>query len=228
MNDRFERQRALVPAERLAPVSPTVIGVGAIGRQVVLQLASIGVRRLQLIDFDNVELTNVTTQGYFAEDVGHSKVSACRQAIARIDPSIEVDVVCDRYRAKQSIGDALFTCVDSISSRAAIWRTAEHRCQFWVDGRMLGETIRVLAAADARDRQHYSSTLFDQSEAQVGACTSRTTVYAAAIGAGLMVHQFSRWLRQVPVDADATLNLLAGELVQTSQTPAFVPLDVNA
>ena len=28
-----------------------------------------------------------------------------------------------------------------------------------------------------------------------------------------MVHQFARWLRGQPVDADATLNLLAGELI---------------
>ena len=216
MNDRFERQRALVPAERLATVSPTVIGVGAIGRQVALQLASIGVRRLQLIDFDHVEFTNLTTQGYFAEDIGHPKVSACRQAIARIDPSIEVDAVFDRYRAKQSIGNVLFCCVDSISSRATIWRTVEHRSSFWADGRMLGETIRVLAVVDVRDRQHYSSTLFDQSEAQVGACTSQSTCYAAAIAAGLMVHQFTRWLRDLPIDADVAFNLLAGELVQTA------------
>jgi sulfur carrier protein ThiS adenylyltransferase len=36
----------------------------------------------------------------------------------------------------------------------------------------------------------------------------------AAIAAGLMVHQFCRWLRRQPVDADAAFNLLAGELVQ--------------
>jgi hypothetical protein len=28
-----------------------------------------------------------------------------------------------------------------------------------------------------------------------------------------MVHQFVRWLRRQPVDIDASLNLLAGELV---------------
>ncbi|TWU33824.1 hypothetical protein Poly41_48230 [Novipirellula artificiosorum] len=28
-----------------------------------------------------------------------------------------------------------------------------------------------------------------------------------------MVHQFTRWLRNLPLDQDTTLNLLAGELV---------------
>src|SRR6201999_1514449 len=44
--DRFSRQRELVPAERLDPLLVTVIGVGAIGRQVALQLAAVGVRRI--------------------------------------------------------------------------------------------------------------------------------------------------------------------------------------
>jgi hypothetical protein len=87
-----------------------------------------------------------------------------------------------------------------------------NRCRFWVDGRMLGETIRVLSAADETARRHYATTLFRQSEAQVGQCASRSTIYAASIAAGLMVHQFSRWLRDLPLDPDTTLDLLAGDL----------------
>ncbi len=52
---RYTRQRDIIPADRLADLMVTVIGVGAVGRQVALQLAAIGVRRLQLVDFDRVE-----------------------------------------------------------------------------------------------------------------------------------------------------------------------------
>ena len=51
--DRFQRQRDLVPLQQLTGIQATVIGVGAIGRQVALQLAAVGVSRLQLIDFDS-------------------------------------------------------------------------------------------------------------------------------------------------------------------------------
>lgn len=210
--DRFIRQRELVPADRLATMSATVIGVGSIGRQVALQLAAVGARHIQLIDFDHVDVSNLTTQGYLAGDVGEPKVAATATAIRQLDPSIAVDVIEDRYRSRQEIGEALFCCVDSISARSAIWRSTSNRCRFWADGRMLGEVIRVLTATDAAGRQQYGQSLFPQAEAQTGRCTSRSTIYAAGIAAGLMLHQFTRWLRSLSVDRDTTLNLLAGEL----------------
>ena len=193
----------------------TVIGVGAIGRQVALQLAAIGTQRIELIDFDRVEATNVTTQGYLAADVGQSQVLATAAALRQIEPAVDVQVVEDRYRPKSPLGDAVFCCVDSISARAAIWRSAGNRCQFWADGRMLGEVIRVLAASDTKGITRYADTLFPQADAQHGSCTSRSTIYAASIAAGIMVHQLTRWLRGIPVDFDTTLNLLAGEWAVT-------------
>jgi sulfur carrier protein ThiS adenylyltransferase len=71
--------------------------------------------------------------------------------------------------------------------------------------------IGLLAGAPAHGREHYPTTLFAQSEAQPGRCTARATIYAAGIAAGLMVHQFTRWLRGIPVAPDTSLNLLAGE-----------------
>jgi sulfur carrier protein ThiS adenylyltransferase len=209
--DRFERQQDFVPAARLAKIQATVIGVGAVGRQVALQLAAIGAPRLQLIDFDVVDHSNVTTQGYAASDVGRTKVTATARSIHRLDPSIEVEPLCARFRPRSPHGEAVFCCVDSITVRGTIWRGACESCPFWADGRMLGEVIRVLVAADERGRAHYRTTLFSQSEAEPGRCTARSTIYAANIAAGLMVHHFTRWLRGVPNDIDTTLNLLSGD-----------------
>jgi molybdopterin-synthase adenylyltransferase len=209
--DRYARQQDLVPHNRIKEVQATVIGAGAIGRNVALQLAAIGVPKLQLVDFDVVDLSNVTTQGYWASDVGQPKVLATAAAIHQIDAAIHVETIQDRYRPRMPIGDMVFCCVDSITARAAIWRSAGTRCRFWADGRMLGEIIRVLAVADSIGRDYYPTTLFAQSEAEPGRCTARSTIYAATIAAGLMLHQCTRWLRGLPVDRDTSLNLLAGE-----------------
>ena len=42
-DERYSRQKDVVPADRLAGCKATVIGVGAIGRQVALQLSAMGI-----------------------------------------------------------------------------------------------------------------------------------------------------------------------------------------
>jgi len=219
---RFERQRDLVPTDKLNELAITVIGVGAIGRQIALQLAPLGARTLQLIDFDTVEPTNITTQGYFHDDLGRLKVHATAEHIRRIDPTITIETIPDRYRPALPTGAAVFCCVDSISARAALWRSLKDRCEFWGDGRMLGETMRILTAANPGSRQHYATTLFPQTEAQTGTCTSKSTIYCASIAAGMMLHQFTRWLRGISMDRDLLFNLWLSELaipISGSQQP---------
>ena len=220
ISDRYLRQQELVPAERLSAHRASVIGVGAIGRQVALQLAAVGARHIQLIDFDRVDLTNITTQGYTRGDVGRLKVAATARVIRELDAEIEVEEVADRYRPKIATGDVVFCCVDSIETRAAIWRSVGNRTAFFADGRMLAETIRVLVSADTASRQYYPSTLFSASQAALGRCTARSTIYAANIAAALMLHQWVRWLRGQPIDRDLTLNLLASELIVAGPSQA--------
>jgi molybdopterin-synthase adenylyltransferase len=208
--DRFTRQSEIVPREALENLKTTVIGLGAIGRQVALHLAALGVPQMQLIDFDRVEYGNITTQGYSLADIGQAKIEATRQTIAHLDPEIELELIADRFRPRMTTGDAVFCCVDRITARGAIWRSVGHRCQFLTDGRMRGEVLRVLTAADEDSRIHYPRALFPDSEAQRGRCTAQGTYYAANIAAGLMVHQFTRWLRGRAVDRDITLDLAAG------------------
>jgi hypothetical protein len=217
-DDRFTRQQELVPQQKLDALTITVIGVGAVGRQVVLQLAAMGARNIQLVDFDHVERTNVTTQAYAAADVGRLKVECTRDAIRQIDPSIEVETVADRYRPTRSVGEVVFCCVDSITARSAIWRSAGSRCRFWADARMLAEVMRVLTVAEEAGRSHYPTSLFRQSDAQAGRCTAQSTIYTANIAAGMAVHQLARWLRGLPIDPDTHFNLLATELVVSNVT----------
>ena len=211
--DRFDRQSGLVPTDRLMQAWATVIGVGSIGRQVALQLTALGVPKLQLIDPDEVTRTNITSQGYLTSDIGRPKVQATGDSCHQLEHLLSVEEVQDRYRRRHEVGPYIFVCVDSISARAAIWRSLGARCAFWGDGRMLGETIRVLAADDDASRQHYGMTLFPQAEAQAGSCTSHSTIYAANLAAALLVHQFVRHLRGSPLDLDAMFNLSAGEYV---------------
>jgi molybdopterin-synthase adenylyltransferase len=216
--DRDLRQRDLVPPERLTNCQALVIGVGAIGRQVALQLAALGTRRLVLFDDDVVQVENLAPQGYWVEDLNTSKVFSTTVLCRRLNPEIEVVAVPERF--KRSTLKTLpteprlvvFCCVDSMQSRRLIWEAIRPRAAFFVDGRMAAEVLRVLASATPVSDRYYETTLFSEAEAFQGACTAKSTIYTASIAAGFMIGQFTRWLRGMPVDADLTLNLLASEL----------------
>jgi len=77
---------------------------------------------------------------------------------------------------------------------------------------MAAEVVRVLASDQPGVDVIYPRSLFGSEEAFAGSCTAKTTIYAASLAASLMVGQFARWLRGLPVVADQTLNLLAAEL----------------
>ncbi len=211
-SERYSRQRDIVPPERIAASQATVIGVGAIGRQVALQLTAMGIPWLQLIDFDVIEPSNLASQGYWEADLGKPKVSATARLCKAINAGTEIIPIPDRFRRRMEIGNTLFCCVDSIETRRHIWEAAGDRVTFFVDGRMSAEVVRVITASDAESRQHYPSTLFRSQEAFVGPCTAKSTIYCANVAAGLMIAQFTKYLRSLPVDADLQLNLLASEI----------------
>jgi len=93
-----------------------------------------------------------------------------------------------------------------------IWETVKDKVAFFVDGRMSAEVLRVLTVCDGKSKEHYPTTLFNSDEAFVGPCTAKTTIYCANVAAGLMLAQFTKYLRQLPIDPDIQFNLLASEI----------------
>jgi len=211
-DERYSRQRDIVPADRVAGCKATVIGVGAIGRQVSLQLTAMGIPWLQLIDHDTVEWSNLASQGYLEGDMGQLKVNATLELCWRISAATQIHAVPERFRRSMEIGTVVFCCVDKIDVRRLIWESVKDKVSFFADGRMSAEVVRILTACDAESRKHYPTTLFNADEAFVGPCTAKTTIYCANIAAGLMLAQFTKYLRQLPIEPDIQLNLLASEL----------------
>jgi sulfur carrier protein ThiS adenylyltransferase len=210
--ERYSRQKDIVPIERISQCRATVIGVGAIGRQVALQLTAIGIPWLKLLDFDVVEESNLASQGYLQSDLGKAKVDATSQLCRQINPELDIQISYERFKRSHKIGNCIFTCVDSIESRKLIWDAVKDKASFFTDGRMAAEVLRVLTVSDSQSKEHYSTTLFSSEEAFVGSCTAKTTIYCANIAAGFMLAQFTKYLRQLPIEPDIQVNLLASEI----------------
>ena len=223
--NRDLRQRDILPPDRLKTCNATVVGVGAIGRQVALQLAAIGVNGLSLIDPDKVEDVNLACQGYYERDLGHNKVDAVDTVCQQLNPDICIPTLNLRFLRHHVdlIGNILFCCVDSITDRRFIWESVKDTTSLFLDARMSAETVQVYTAHDAESHDHYGTTLFSQSEAHSGACTAKSTIFCANIAAGFMVAQFSKWLRGIHIDPHIELDLLANEL-EVITPKALVPV----
>ncbi len=211
-SERYSRQADIVPRQRVLDCKATVIGVGAIGRQVAIQLTAIGVPVLQLIDFDHVDISNLATQGYMYKDLKRPKVDATAEFCRQINYDLQVEVVLDKFKRSTPVGNCVFCCVDSITARKHIWDAIKDKVNFFVDGRMSAEVLRVITACDEQSRKYYPKTLFAAQEAHTGLCTAKSTIYCANIAAGFMLAQFTKYLRLIPVDPDLQINLLASEI----------------
>jgi sulfur carrier protein ThiS adenylyltransferase len=211
-SERYSRQADIVPRDRILDCKATVIGVGAIGRQVAIQLTAIGVPVLQLVDFDHVEISNLATQGYMHKDLKRPKVDVTAEFCREINCDLQVEVMLDRFKRSTPVGNCVFVCVDSIVTRKHIWDAVKEKVNFFVDGRMSAEVLRVITACDETSREYYPETLFAAEQAQAGPCTAKTTIYCANIAAGFMLAQFTKYLRLLPIEPDIQVNLLASEI----------------
>ena len=210
--DRDIRQRDIISPDILKMEAATIVGVGAIGRQVALQLAAVGVDRLQLIDFDVVSVENLAVQGFSPADIGKNKVDAVGCDCIVINPGVEITKVVGKYKSNIQVNGVVFSCVDSMDGRKIIWDKAGSKARFWCDGRMAAEAFRVLVAYDDESRAFYPTTLFSQAEMYVGACTAKSTIYCANAAAAFMVAQYVKFLRGMPLDHDINVNLLSMEV----------------
>jgi sulfur-carrier protein adenylyltransferase/sulfurtransferase len=77
---------------KLKSASVAVIGVGGLGSPLSLYLAAAGVGRLGLVDFDQVETSNLQRQIiHSTKDVGRPKLASAEEKLRGLNPSLQVD-----------------------------------------------------------------------------------------------------------------------------------------
>ncbi|MBI9018701.1 MAG: ThiF family adenylyltransferase [Phycisphaerae bacterium] len=212
MNERYSRQIDIIPPERILTCRATVIGIGAVGRQVALQLTAIGIPYIQLVDFDIVEISNLASQGYLQNDLGRLKVEATADLCRQLNHSLHIEIINDRFKKSLEIGNIVMCCVDNIETRKHIFQAVKDKVNFFCDGRMAAESLRAISAYDESSRKYYPQTIFTAEQAYNGPCTAKSTIYCGNIAAGFMLTQFTKYLRGLAIDCDIQVNLLASEI----------------
>lgn len=84
-------ERHTLPVHRkLKHAGAAVAGLGGLGSNVAVMLARAGIGSLHLIDFDNVEPSNLNRQVYKMKHLGKYKTDALKEEISEINPYISV------------------------------------------------------------------------------------------------------------------------------------------
>src|SRR2546430_9136927 len=77
--------------KRLNDARVLCIGAGGLGSPAALYLAAAGIGKLGLVDFDDVDLSNLQRQIlHGTKDVGRKKLDSARDRLRDVNPSIEI------------------------------------------------------------------------------------------------------------------------------------------
>lgn len=111
---------------RLRDAGALVIGAGGLGSPALMYLAAAGIGRIEVSDFDTVDVTNLQRQVVFTEaDLGHNKAEAAARRLAALNPETVVEALpCrladDELLAAAGRADVVLDCCDNFGTRFAV------------------------------------------------------------------------------------------------------------
>jgi molybdopterin/thiamine biosynthesis adenylyltransferase len=128
MSDRYLRNNMIdwFDQSKVQSLKAIVIGAGAIGNEVIKNLALMGVGCIDIYDFDTIEIHNLTKSVLFREgDIGHRKVDVAAKRARELDPNINVNEYHGDIFKLLTISsvlkaDVVFCCLDNFEARLRV------------------------------------------------------------------------------------------------------------
>jgi len=126
--ERYSRQIKLPQVgnhgqQRLLDTEALIVGMGGLGSPVALYLASAGIGRLTITDFDRVDESNLQRQVIHSQEmIGELKAESARDTIERLNPQCMVEALDYELDGKELLervrsADVVVDCTDNFPSR---------------------------------------------------------------------------------------------------------------
>ena len=94
----------LAGQERLMAARLLVIGAGGLGCPILSYLTAAGVGRIGIVDFDEVDKSNLQRQVLFrTEDIGKNKASAASKHLQALNPLVTFDAIEERLSNQNAL-----------------------------------------------------------------------------------------------------------------------------
>ena len=130
-NDRYSRFRLIAwwDQQKLADAKILVVGAGALGNEVLKNLALMGIGTVYVADFDHIEESNLTRSVLFRRrDCGRPKAEAAAEALRDLNPDTRVvpllaDIITDVGLGLFRDVDVVIGCLDNREARLWVNRS---------------------------------------------------------------------------------------------------------
>ncbi len=213
MPERFLRQLDIVKPEELN-IPITIIGAGATGSAITLNLAMMGCRDISVYDGDKLEEHNIPNQICIKSMIGQDKVRSLR-VISQVHTGTEIHIGNWNRRSigKYRKGIVIF-CVDTMKTRQKLWKTVHDGIDLLIDPRMGAEVghIHVVYPKLKSSRDVYETTLADDAEPLP--CSARSIIYAPSILAGFVASIVKRYVKNQEIPMSMYIDIPNGIIVK--------------
>jgi molybdopterin/thiamine biosynthesis adenylyltransferase/DNA-binding transcriptional regulator YhcF (GntR family) len=126
--------------KRVEEAKILVVGAGALGNEVIKNLALMGAGNLYIVDFDTIEAANLSRSPLFREsDSGRRKAEVAAARVKELNPNVHVQYLHGDVTTQLGLGvirrmDVIIGCLDNREARLGLNRFAYWMNKPWVDG----------------------------------------------------------------------------------------------
>jgi len=225
--------------EKVQNAKVLVVGAGALGNEVIKNLALMGIGNLFIVDFDKVEAANLSRSVLFREsDNNRSKAEIAAARAKSINPDVHVQYLNGDVTTQLGLGifrrmDVVIGCLDNREARLAVNRFCYWVNKPWVDGaiqELLGLarvfvpgqgacyecTLTEQALRDLSLR--YSCPLLARQNILLGKVPTTPTI--ASIIGGIQSQEALKLINNLPVESGKVVHY--NGLVNEMHTTAYV------
>ncbi len=225
--------------EKVEDAKVMVVGAGALGNEVIKNLTLMGVGSIFIVDFDTIEMANLSRSVLFREsDSGREKAEIAAARAKELNPNVHVQYFHGDITTELGLGifrrmDVIVGCLDNREARLAVNRFAYWINKPWVDGAIqefLG-LARVFVPGDGacfectlteqarRDLSiRYSCPLLARENVLLGKVPTTPTI--ASIIAGIQSQEALKLIHNKPIEPGKVIhfNGMTNEVHTTAYT----------
>ncbi len=225
-DDRYSRLRLIGwwDQEKISAAKVLIVGAGALGNEVLKNLALVGIGEITLIDFDTVQPSNLSRSVLFRTgDAGQSKSAVAARMARDLNSECRINEVQGDILTAIGLGvireqDVVISCVDNREARLWINRMCWKVATPWVDGGIqeINGVAKVFSPPDGpcyecgmteKDYQliqlRYSCPLLTQEEVLQGKVPTAPTI--ASIIGGLQAQEVLKLIHRIPTEGGTAL-----------------------